>query len=293
MKYIIHLISYFIYSNYFLGGSRILSFLRMITPGELPNSLILHKLKCRKKEVVLFINPSASYLERELYYSNVYELGTLSFIGRILNKGDVFVDVGANIGYISICAAACSLKGSGKIICIEPNIDTFGILQKNMDVMGVDNCQLYNIGVGECDKNMELINVKNGRGQSTLVKGIYSKDQVLSKSKVTIKTLDHVLMDVIPTVVKIDIEGYELNALKGAGNMLSSKENPIIILEHSAALNNSKDESVIDYLTKKYNYAPFLFSNTKRFKSKLVAMKVEPEHDNIVFIPQRLVRNFN
>ena len=101
----------------------------MLMPGELPNSLILHKLKCRKKEVVLFINPSASYLERELYYSNVYELGTLSFIGRILNKGDVFVDVGANIGYISICAAACSLKGSGKIICIEPNIDTFGILQ--------------------------------------------------------------------------------------------------------------------------------------------------------------------
>jgi hypothetical protein len=72
----------------------------------------------------LWIDPVKDQgIEKSLYYTGTYEKGTLFILRALLKEGDLMVDVGANIGLMSIFAADL-VKESGKVIAFEPNPDT-------------------------------------------------------------------------------------------------------------------------------------------------------------------------
>lgn len=116
-----------------------------------------------------------------------------------INKKDVVLDVGANIGDFTLLA---SLKAK-KVIAIEPNPDTFAVLLNN--VASLANVTLINKAVGDSHKFVRI----EGDGVSACI----AED---SKGAIEMDRIDNILgpLSISPTILKMDIEGSEFNALK-------------------------------------------------------------------------------
>ena len=138
----------------------------------------------------------------------------VNLIKDYLSAGDIFIDVGANIGHLTLTGAK-KVGNSGQVISIEPHPRTFKFLNKNIDLNGFKNVKTYNLAIG--DKNGELC-----------FSDIRSDDQNFITEdgtvKVDIKRLDDLFFGKKVDLLKIDTEGYELFVLKGAANILSKTE---------------------------------------------------------------------
>ena len=86
-------------------------------------------------------------------------------------------------------------------------------------------------------------------------------------------------------LIKIDIEGFELEALKGCGNFLKGKNAPILIVECSEERRNFKSctEDLLNYIRNINDYRVFKLKGGKEKFSKLIELENKlPKHDNII-----------
>ncbi|MFA5249249.1 MAG: FkbM family methyltransferase [Candidatus Paceibacterota bacterium] len=159
----------------------------------------------------LYFNPSA--LSATLWAESSADKGEESFLRNYLKNGDVFVDVGANIGLLTVIAAG-AVGEEGKVVSIEPHPKIFGFLRKNIKLNNFSNVEAHNLAVG--DKIGELLFSDHKSDEQNMVStgGSIKVKAVLLDSLVSpdIKKID---------LLKIDIEGYELFALKGASSLLA------------------------------------------------------------------------
>ena len=72
-------------------------------------------------------------VEKPLYLTGTYEAGTLSVMDKCLGEEDIFIDVGANIGLMSIFSSGV-IGSKGKVYSFEPVLETFTILKKNIEI---------------------------------------------------------------------------------------------------------------------------------------------------------------
>lgn len=230
-------------------------------------------------------------VERTLYHTGTYELGTLHIFKHLLNEGDVFFDIGSNIGLMSLFASV-QVGATGAVHCFEPEPDTFRILAHNVAINGFGNLRLNNLALGsEQKEGIIYANMDINRGASSIVKADGSAGK-----KIVIDTLDHYISQHNPGLIKlmkIDVEGYELEMLKGATTLLQSEQAPIICIEYSK-LNEHVGavDDVYDFLVSINQYRIFRFVQWKEKISPLreVLDKDDmPEHDNVFcFLPSHL-----
>lgn len=232
-------------------------------------------------------------LEVALFRQGTYEHGTLSFIQRVLRPGDVFLDVGANIGLMSLCAAA-ALRGTGKVMSFEPMPATFEILTRNIRLNPFSNIEAFNLALGAEDASLEMFDsLASKRGAASLIR----PEGAAPGRRVEIRRLDDVLAEhAIGRVAcfKLDVEGWELEALKGATRLLSSPDAPLCIVECSK-LHPMQGGTIADLyrLMRQINaYRVFRLERGKDFPSALVEIHDEPSlpaHDNIFcLLPRHL-----
>lgn len=148
----------------------------------------------------------------------------------------VIFDVGANIGTYTTWMS--KLFPNGKIYCFEPQRPVFQILCGNIAINNLYNCFTYNIGVGNVDEPMVLQEPdyfsQHDFGTFSLV-----EDKIHSKSAVKVVT-DVVRLDTFiekyqvdqVDLIKIDVEGMDIDVLKGSKKLLE-KFNPVLFVEHS------------------------------------------------------------
>jgi FkbM family methyltransferase len=155
----------------------------------------------------------------------------------VLKKGDTFIDVGANIGYIS--AIAMDLVGpQGQVHAFEPVKQYFRELKK-LKILN-KNYQLYlnNVAVGKSDGQHKMHCTKPPfLGGSTIVNGFLPKETPQETQVVKIMRLDtYIRKNNIKKIklIKIDVEGYEYSVLQGfVDQLFLLKKKPIIICEIS------------------------------------------------------------
>lgn len=170
-----------------------------------------------------------------LMYENIYEVDILNAMKRYLLPGDVFVDAGANIGYLS--AVGLNLVGrEGQVHAFEPVPQYFHKLQQLVTLNPSHRITVNHLALGETDSTAK-INITNlpNIGWNTLVPGLMSGETVRQSIEVTVKRLDVYLhergLNKI-AMIKIDTEGYEFPVLKGLSEYLKDSNNrPVLMVE--------------------------------------------------------------
>ena len=96
---------------------------------------------------IIFYPEVDNGLERSVFFTGTYEAGTLAVMAKILGPGDIFVDVGANVGLMSLYAG--QLVGTnGQVFSVEPIPTLFGQLNENIILNGFANIHAYNLALG-------------------------------------------------------------------------------------------------------------------------------------------------
>jgi FkbM family methyltransferase len=149
------------------------------------------------------------------------ELCLLKTLYSLSDKNKIFVDVGANIGYYTIRMA----KHFKKVIAIEPAPPNLHALYENIRLNNIDNVEVLPIAVG--DKNEKKILYFAEAGSTLLGKNVAGYERS-EEFIVDVKKLDDVIEKA--DVIKIDVEGYDLEVVRGMRRLLSQK--PIVIIEH-------------------------------------------------------------
>ena len=173
---------------------------------------------------------------QELVQQSIYFLGYVEFretklIKHLLRPGDVFVDVGANIGWYTILGAY--LVGSkGKVIACEPSSKIYEHLSKNVEINSLKNVRLEKIALS----NQNGKAILDGFTEANLGLGtIIQTNQILTDSAEEIETKRY--DDYFPNelervrLLKIDVEGAEMMVLQGMRESLEAKVFDYIIIE--------------------------------------------------------------
>jgi len=179
-----------------------------------------------------------------------------------LETDDVFFDIGSSVGLISVMAARKLTNGTA--VSFEPDPENLKRLKENYDLNRLENFIIQPIAVG--DRNTEMLLYT--RGSNNYSPSLQPVNRIDESIRVNVDSIDRLLSERIipyPSVIKIDIEGAEMMALKGMENLLNSEARPrLLFIElHPDFLPsfNTTGEEVLHFLSQlKYN----LVENTKR-----------------------------
>jgi FkbM family methyltransferase len=235
-------------------------------------------------------------LERSLFDYGTYEEGTLRIMKHILKDNGFFIDIGANIGLMSLHAAKI-LSGGGKVLSFEPLPSTYDILCQNIIMNNFSNIEAVNSAIGSADGTVDIFdNMAINRGSASLIRPNHTE----SSHKIPIRRLDGYLderrMRSPIDCIKIDVEGWELEVLKGAHRTLSGADAPVCIVEsstlHPTYGGNTQD--IYSYLRNINSYKIFRLERGKEKPSRLLEIGHKdglPEHDNLFcFLPEHVRR---
>ncbi len=188
-------------------------------------------------------------------YFGLHEFEEMGFLLHFLRKGDLFVDIGANVGsYTVLASGVCGAKS----ISFEPVPETFQHLTNNIVVNKLDTLvTLFNEAVG------------SEEGKLVFTSGLDTVNHVVAANEanmhntidVKVNTLDSTLHENTSNLlIKIDAEGFETAVLNGMTNTLQQDALKAIIIE----LNGSgrrygyTDEKIHETLTA-HHFLPYVY----------------------------------
>ncbi len=187
----------------------------------------LPKVRVRGKRHGYIMNLDRSDWAQRLTYflGRYYELAVLGALDALLRPGDRFVDVGANIGMISLHARHL-VGDAGRIDSFEPNPDCVDSIHEHLRINDISNVFVHPVALAETRAFMNLNLTSEHSGTATLASaGI---DAIRSIS-VRVCVGDDVLQEP-PRLIKIDVEGFERRVLGGFAKTLVAHK-PFLILE--------------------------------------------------------------
>lgn len=172
--------------------------------------------------------PSHSYFSKQLSKWEGYEAENSNWVLNNFSEktGSLFVDVGANFGWYTVLFSMCA-GTSGHVVAIEPEPNNLRLLRKNISANNATNVSVINGGVGINSGEAELsLNDLSNPGMHSLRQDLHSNNKV----KIKIDTLDHILEQHSGEIelLKMDIEGFEVDALLGAENTLARTKHVLI-----------------------------------------------------------------
>lgn len=163
---------------------------------------------------------------RNIINSLNYEPHVTNALIDVLKVGDVFLDLGANIGYYSLLAASI-VQESGKVISFEPNEQNLQLLYSSIVENQFKNIEVYPLAASDSSQILKLTSFGSNGYLETAPSG--KSNFQLVRAVVIDELLQH---ERRIDVVKMDIEGYETLALRGMDKLIR-KHRPTIFTEFS------------------------------------------------------------
>lgn len=199
----------------------------------------------------------AEHMQRRIFWMGYYNVHLVALLDRLLKPGMVVVDVGANIGEVSLVCAN-RVGRSGRVIAFEPVASIADELQFNIDRNQLNPVvDVQRLGLGDVAGRFSMYGSCGQFGSDESNRGLGSlhgdplKDPILGE--VDVATLDEVLerlgVDRLD-ILKVDIEGGELACLKGGLESLQ-RFRPIVIVEvqeHSARTAGHRGRDILELL---------------------------------------------
>jgi FkbM family methyltransferase len=167
---------------------------------------------------------------RTYFLGRFYDLPSQLVLQRTLKAGDLFVDVGANEGMMSLLAS--HLVGpAGRVIAFEPNPEPRGVFEQNVRQNAIRNIEIHACGLGAETSELTLFIPDRNSGEGTFT----ALDTLPGRSVVCpVEVGADVLAGQRPALIKIDVEGFEIQVLRGLRPILAGAK-PFVLTEVVAA----------------------------------------------------------
>lgn len=168
----------------------------------------------------MFVDPRDQIISRAIKKRGFYDKKGSTIIKNSLKKGDVFIDVGAHIGYFSLLAAS-KIGDEGHVFAFEPAPANFHFLLKNIELNGFKNIEAFRQAVLEKKRKTNLYFSDTNTGDHR----VFDSGDNRKFIKVDTISLDDFFdkRDKKIDFIKIDVQGSETEVLKGMTGILKKK----------------------------------------------------------------------
>ena len=237
----------------------------------------------------LVLRPAGDSFERDLYWRRTYEAGVLALMENVIARGDSVIDVGANIGVMTLRAA--QLVGpDGRVLALEPHPVLHQRLCGHIELNAQPHVRALPVAAGATAQRQPLFDAPGIHiGRASL----WPQANAIPVSTVAVETLDTLAAD-MPTIrfLKIDVEGAEADVIAGARHVLC--RTAVVCMEVSAALDHPRGPLCAhDALMSLGRFEAFNFKHGKERPSPLVAVHDRQRlsaqrHDNVVYVAASL-----
>ena len=171
---------------------------------------------------------------RSIRTTGLFDLAVSEVLARLIDPGDTVVDASANVGYMTVLAAAAA-GPTGRVVAFEPHPDLFAVLRQNVEMtagrLPSATVDLHNAALGEAAVTAQLVlppdfSSNDGVGSLATVASAGSK-----AIPVSVTMLDEALGEARVGLMKMDVEGFELHVLHGGRQALDSGRIVHIVFE--------------------------------------------------------------
>lgn len=176
------------------------------------------------------------HLGRGMGYQNwlgLYEYSMQYALSKVLRPGDVFYDIGANLGFLTLVGRNLVGPG-GQVFAFEPYSRVSQVLLRNSEANGFENVHLIQAAVGKKTGKAEFVTQAGSMGHLKGAIDVLPSQYSHQGESFTVDLIaidDFVQAHPVPQVVKIDIEGAEIEALEGMTHLIEAS-GPVILGEY-------------------------------------------------------------
>lgn len=175
------------------------------------------------------------------------EPGTRFFIERYLKPGDVFIDVGANIGLHTLSAAR-AMEGEGRIIAFEPFDPTIQLLKKTLWLNGYSKITETHQAAVSNHAGHQLLYLGETCGYHSIFPLSTSEEPI--GVEVPVVTLDNTIDEnLCIKLIKIDVEGAEIEVIEGARQIIENNTDIGLIVEFGSSHLSRTGRSPIEWFS--------------------------------------------
>jgi len=175
---------------------------------------------------------------RSIHAWGIFDIVVSEVLARLLAPGATFVDAGANVGYMTVLGASF-IGTHGTVIAFEPNVEVLTLLNRNADLLARNprcaSIRVVAAALGATAGSATLYAPSDYMGNEGIAHMVgVAGERALGEVPVT--TLDAEMgVNLRVDVLKMDVEGFELEVLKGAEALLASRRITHIVFEDHAA----------------------------------------------------------
>jgi len=201
------------------------------------------------------------------------EFDEMCFVTHFLRPADLFADVGANVGAYTVLSSGVA---GAKAVSFEPSPDTFRYLAQN-------------VRLNELSEKVTAMNVALGGKEGTLrlTDNLGTENYICPEEagsagvEVQVKMLDKVFANSVPTLIKIDVEGFETEVFAGGEQLLRQPALQAMIVERGAVEGRyGYDEDALHQRIRAAGFLPCAYSGMTRRLSK-----ISPESKgNVIYV---------
>jgi FkbM family methyltransferase len=217
-------------------------------------------------------------------YVGLHEFQDMAYVLHALRSSDLFVDVGANMGsYTILACAAIGARG----YAFEPVPDTYARLVDNVRLNHMEGrVSCVNKGVGAQAGTMHFT-----RSRGPMNRALVAGEEGAEAVSVEMCSLDDILQGESPTILKIDVEGFETAVIEGAHQTLKKETLHSVIVElNGSGRRYGFDESHISALLSRYGFEPYVYEPRQRVLTRLHGKNLDS--GNTLFVrDEALVRH--
>ena len=210
--------------------------------------------------VLLGVN-AREHIGKRIWLQGIHELEVSEVLYRLLKKGDLAIDVGANIGYTASIMAV-RVGREGEVLAFEPHPMIYKVLRDNIGLFnqkeGLGKIHAFDVALGRLDGKGFLTGFEEIAGGSNWGTSYVDRSKSTGFS-IQIKTLDGLAEGRHISVLKMDVEGGEMDVLEGARNLLSQQRIDHVVYEKHLG---ASDE--IHRCLRAYGFCIFYLSHTSR-----------------------------
>lgn len=207
-------------------------------------------------------------------YCGLHEYNDMFFLLHFLRKDDLFVDIGANVGSYTVLASA---HVGARSVTFEPVPVTYSIILQNININRINELvRPLNIALGSKKDKIMFTS-----SYDTINHVVAKSENAENAIEVMVDKLDNVLQGEQPSLIKIDVEGFETEVINGASEILKNEKLKAIIIElNGSGERYGYNEDEIKSTLKANGFTPHIYDPVKRELKKIA----EFGNENTIYI---------